>query len=701
MELKVGEVLKKGIEAHKAGKLEEADKFYTAILQTHPKHPDANHNLGVLAVDTGKIKESLPFFKTALEANSSIGQFWVSYIDALIKLERRDDAKNVLDQVKQKGAKGEAFDQLELRISQPKVDETKSSSQIVQQSKNILDKLELDQAIKLAYKKAKENLSDEARKICEDILVKFPHNKKTKDLLKKLSSGNSTKASKNQRASAYLNMGNGQLVKGGLDTAINSYKEALKIKPDYAEAYNNIGVALAAKGDLAAAIDGYEKALRIKPDYADAYNNMGNALKDQEQLDAAIDSYKEALKIKPDYAEAYQNAMEVLEIWNKLDDLSGWIEKAQVSLEQVPPDIKYYEAKLLSRKNDRLKALEILETFEVAEISKNRRPAFLELKAKCFQKIQEFDRSYDYFKQMNDCIQKTTEFQNYDPDQYFTECTLQLTQIKSSSFTIAKPQPLSQSGTDPVFLIGFPRSGTTLLDAILRSHSRIEVIEEKPMLSMAGSLINAKLRVFNLDILETLSLEVVDEAKQVYFKELEKHIESGGFNNLIIDKFPLNILQIPLIKQLFPETKFIFSVRHPFDVILSCWMQNFKLNEAMANMVDLDRIVDLYCIALETLKSSQTRYGLEVHRIKYENLVIDLQTETTALLEFLGLDWEAQLENYRDTVLKRGRVHTPSYSQIVQPLYKDASYRWKNYKKHLEKYFDKIEPWADELGYEL
>ena len=214
-------------------------------------------------------------------------------------------------------------------------------------------------------------------------------------------------------------------------------------------------------------------------------------------------------------------------------------------------------------------------------------------------------------------------------------------------------------------------------------------------------MLTSRPRVSNLVILETLSFELVDEAKQAYFKELEKHIESGGFNNLIIDKLPLNILEIPLIKQLFPETKFIFSVRHPLDAILSCWMQNFKLNEAMVNMVDLDRIVDLYCIALETLKSSQTRYGLEIHRVKYENLVIDLQTETTPLLEFLGLDWEAQLENYRDTAFKRDRVNTPSYSQIVQPLYKDASYRWKNYKKHLEKYFDKIEPWADELGYEL
>ena len=108
-------------------------------------------------------------------------------------------------------------------------------------------------------------------------------------------------------AEAYNNMGDALKDKGDLEAAIDSYKQALKIKPDYAEAYNNMGNALKDKGDLEAAIDSYKQALKIKPDYAEAYNNMGNALKDKGDLEAAIDSYKQALKIKPDYAEAYNN----------------------------------------------------------------------------------------------------------------------------------------------------------------------------------------------------------------------------------------------------------------------------------------------------------------------------------------------------------------------------------------------------------
>ena len=106
MELTLDQALMKGIEAHKAGKLEEADRYYTAILKAHPKHPDANHNMGVLAVGLGKVQAALPFFKTALETNPSIAQFWLSYIDALIKLNRMDDAKAVFNQAKSKGIKG-------------------------------------------------------------------------------------------------------------------------------------------------------------------------------------------------------------------------------------------------------------------------------------------------------------------------------------------------------------------------------------------------------------------------------------------------------------------------------------------------------------------------------------------------------------------------------------------------------------------
>ena len=97
MELTLDQALQKGVEAHKAGQVQEADRIYTAILKAQPKHPDANHNIGVLAVGVGKVEQALPFFKTALEANPATAQFWLSYIDALIQLDRIVDAKSVLD----------------------------------------------------------------------------------------------------------------------------------------------------------------------------------------------------------------------------------------------------------------------------------------------------------------------------------------------------------------------------------------------------------------------------------------------------------------------------------------------------------------------------------------------------------------------------------------------------------------------------
>ena len=97
MKLSIDQALKKGVEAHKAGNLEEADRYYTAILKAHPKHPDANHNIGIFAISLGKVREALPFFKTALETNPNIAQFWLSYIEALIKEKQFDNAKQIFE----------------------------------------------------------------------------------------------------------------------------------------------------------------------------------------------------------------------------------------------------------------------------------------------------------------------------------------------------------------------------------------------------------------------------------------------------------------------------------------------------------------------------------------------------------------------------------------------------------------------------
>ena len=159
---------------------EEADRFYTAVF--NPQHPDANHNMGVLAVDIGKVQEALPFFKTALEVNPNIAQNWLSYIDALIKLDKTDDAQAVFDKSRNKGLEGDDFDEIEKRLIALSI-ETKENTKDQGQT-NILDTLKLNQAIKLAKKKIKEGSLGEAKRIYLDILKKFPKNKKAIEELK-------------------------------------------------------------------------------------------------------------------------------------------------------------------------------------------------------------------------------------------------------------------------------------------------------------------------------------------------------------------------------------------------------------------------------------------------------------------------------------------------------------------------------------
>ena len=231
MELTLDQALQKGVEAHKAGKAQEADRYYTAILKANPKHPDANHNMGVLAVGVGKVEEALPFFKTALEANPNIVQYWLSYINAFIKLDRMADAKAVFDQAKSKGVQGDAFDKLEKHLAGIGKDQDPPQDEL---------QLLINLHTKGHYQEALTQASQ--------LLEQFPNSINLYNIL----------GAANKRL-------------GKLEEAVEAYKKALSIKPDYAEPYNNMGNALKEQGKLGEALEAYKKALSIKPNYTEAY----------------------------------------------------------------------------------------------------------------------------------------------------------------------------------------------------------------------------------------------------------------------------------------------------------------------------------------------------------------------------------------------------------------------------------------------
>ena len=272
MELTLDQALQKGIEAHKAGDIEDADRYYTAILKANPDHPDANHNMGVLAVGVGQVQEALPFFKKAVEVNSSIEQFWLSYIDALITLDRIDDAKAVYQQAESAGAKGDSFSEIEKRLGL-------GSTSTVGKNVNISNppKDQLQHLVNLYNKAQYQETLEEATRLQSE----FPAS-----------------------VTLYNIVGAANNGLGRLDEAIEAYTSAVSINPQFADAYYNMGNVLKDQGKLGEAVEAYNKAISINPDYPEAYNNTGLALQDQGKLEDAIEAYNKALKINPEYAEA-------------------------------------------------------------------------------------------------------------------------------------------------------------------------------------------------------------------------------------------------------------------------------------------------------------------------------------------------------------------------------------------------------------
>ena len=726
MDLTVDQALQQGVTAHKEGKLEEAEGLYRAILQSQPSHPDANHNLGLIVVSVNKADAALPFFKTALDTNPKIEQFWLSYIDALIEEKQFANARQIIEQAKKQGVAREKLNALEIQliptaqVNKPKLAVQKKSLTLSEKRKKLAEQKKhkkakkqnlkaispSDTEIKSLLEHYQNGRYDDAEKLAKSITQQFPEHqfgwtvlgavlKQTGRVIDSLTAMQKSVKLAPQDAKAHYNLGNTLKELGRLDEAEASYKQTIALKPNYAEAHYNLGITLKELGRLNEAEVSYTQAIALKPDFAEAYSNLGITLKELGRLDEAEASYTQAIALKPDYAEAHLNLCELLEKMNRIDEISFVIRNASRKTLEKKADFLYYEALTEFRKENYKTADELVKKININELLEKRQPAAMKLQGDLYHYKKDYSTAFETYKSQNKHVKDSLEYKKQDSEKYFIqqrEAVVQIKQLQedSSYKSVIKPRWIQ-----PTFLIGFPRSGTTLLDTILRTHSNIDVLEELPMLTKMKASLGY---VPTISMIENMDNTAVEIASGFYLEELKKHIEVGK-NRIIIDKLPLNILELPLINQIFPEASFILALRHPLDCILSCWMQNFKLNPAMANMVELKRIVDFYDTAMSVLKLSKERYSLDIHRIRYEDLVLDFEENVTNLLAFLGLEWEEELRNYQKTALVREKINTPSHSQVIKPIYKTASYRWKNYEKYLNPFKRQLEPWLRDYGY--
>jgi len=306
MELTIEQALQKGVAAHREGKLQDAERLYRAILQSQPLHPDANHNLGVLAVSVNNAKAALPFFKTALEANPKIEQFWLSYIDALIKEQQFDNAKQALEKAKKQNVDGDRLNSFELKIS---TKTQKQKTKGLSPSKKILNSL---------LEHYQNGRFSEAEKLALEVTQHFPKHQFAWKILgavlgatgrksEALDADQTAVALSPQDSDALYNLGFTLEELGRLDEAEASYRQAIALNPDYAESHNNLGSTLKKLGRLDEAEASYKQAIALNPDYAEAHSNLGSTLKELGRLDDALASYIQAIALKPDYTGAYLN----------------------------------------------------------------------------------------------------------------------------------------------------------------------------------------------------------------------------------------------------------------------------------------------------------------------------------------------------------------------------------------------------------
>ena len=772
----IDHLLDDAITLHEEKKFFLASVKYLKILEQDASHADTNHNFGLLKVDLGLKEEALIFLQTAINTNPNVLQYWVTFINTLTNVERFDDAGSVLEQANLFGHKDKTLNHLrhnldlaqrkyETLIKPNQLDASKTmnseanyESSVKEEQKiskisqldtfikdsdkhhtNILDDMKLDKALKLAKRKVIDGLSEEAKKIYQDILVKFPKNKRALDGLKILDSKTLANTSamgepshdqfqsvvnlytkgqyqetlnkssqlleqfpnsfnlyniigaankglglleeavkaynkaldiKPNYANAYYNMGIALQELEKLKEAIEAYNKALAIKPDYPDAHYNMGNALLEQGELEEAIEAYNKALSIKPDYPDAHYNMGNAFREQGKLDEAMQAYNRVLSIEPDYVVAYNNMGIVFQEQGKVDEAIQAYTKAL----SIKPDYADLHRNFSSikkyTKNDK-HFLQVQEFFKQRALTENDKCHFSFALAKMYEDIGELHKSYGHLSEGNRLRKKLLKYSINQDQELFTDLKRTQPQLLKSSLKINE----KSTEATPIFILGMPRSGTTLVEQIISSHSEVLGVGELNHVSQLGLNLSVDPKAINT--------AAISKFRTMYLSELSKVSDGKLF---VTDKMPGNFRFIPLICAAFPEAKIIHVER---NAIATCW-SNFKqyfVSNSLGYCYDLMDVVEYYNLYKDLIELWQSQYSDKIYNLNYENLTTDQENQTRKLIKHLELSWEeACLSPHKN---KRS-VRTASQQQVRQKVYKGSSETWRKYEPYLNGAFDSL-----------
>jgi tetratricopeptide (TPR) repeat protein len=485
---------------------------------------------------------------------------------------------------------------------------------------------------------------------------------------------------------SWNNLGNVRAAIGDPDGAADAFQRAIALRPDIVEMVFNLSEVLAAaqRDEERRAV--MREAARVSPDDARVQTELGLAESTLRDFEAAERAYRTAIRLDPRSLSAHLELGLLLENLNRTGELAALVEDGKAR-GLAGPEFGFIEAWSLRRQGRLAEALPLaLATPET--IHPVRRSQLI---AELHDRLGDAERAFAAFEEMNRAsIAGKPALAGPSYRETVAADAARLTPERVAAWTGAgagaAPVPPA-----PVFIVGFPRSGTTLLDTLLMNIPALHVLEELPVLREVEAIAG------DTDPGQWSAAEVA-RLRAYYFETLDT-LSPPARGQTVVDKHPLHMARMAIVHRLFPDARIILVERHPCDAVLSCFMANFNLNHAMRSFTDLREAALTYDIVFDAWTRAEALLPLKVHRVRYENMVEDLDGEMRALLDFLGLPWDEAVLDNRAAAATRGHVRTASYSQVTEPIYKRAAGRWERYRSAMTPVLLILAPWAERLGY--
>lgn len=706
---KIAELLATAIRHHRSGQFADAKHCYKQILTIDPDHADSVHLLGLIAYQSGHHEDALELIGKAIALNDQNSAFHLSLGLVLSALGKLDDATEHLAQTltrwpgfaeahstlanifQAQGMIDDAVAQYRQAIAlKPKYAEAYNNLGNALRLQNKLDEAIVGYqtaiALRPQYPDAHNNLGvalreqgkfDEAVEQLTRALALYPrfaeaYNNLGVTLLHRgqideaVTHLEQALALKTDYAEAHYNLGNALQAAGKLDEAIARYRQALALRLEYPAAHYDLGAALRAQGKLEEAVEQLRQTLTLWPDFAEAHDELGSVLRLQGKTDEAVVHYKQALALKPDFAAAYNNLATALREKGNIDGARKAIEEAiKIAPRKALPYLYLFSLDKFVD-NDKLAAVESLAG-ESDRLSASDRIALQFALATAYRNLGDHDRSFHHLLEGNMLKRQQVVYDEEKVFAHFKQTrdtfTAQLMRDKSM---LGYPSDL------PVFIVGMPRSGTTLIEQILASHPRVfgagELLNFQ---ECAGKLsINAPAdSPLNAGSIEQDQLWYLGESYIRSIRHLAPSVDR------ITDKLPANFLQVGLIHLALPYARIIHVRRDPIDTCFSCFSLLFSGEQPFTyDLAELGRFYAAYEAMMEHWRKVLPE-GVMLE-VQYEDMTISLEDNARRIVAHCGLEWDDACLSFHET---QRLVRTASATQVRQPIYRSSVGRWRSY----------------------